>query len=76
VAPEFIACCHYRGIDEDVLNVLCRRWARNVYESRLETNAADLVTDLKGSIQLLQYYRANIFKSDLFVPQNVTAQHK
>jgi oligoribonuclease (3'-5' exoribonuclease) len=34
VVPAFLACCHYRSIDVDVLNVLCRRWARQVYESR------------------------------------------
>lgn len=34
VAPEFLSCCHYRSIDVDVLNVLCRRWARHVYENR------------------------------------------
>jgi oligoribonuclease (3'-5' exoribonuclease) len=34
VAPEFLSCCHYRSIDVDVLDVLCRRWARKVYENR------------------------------------------
>jgi oligoribonuclease (3'-5' exoribonuclease) len=34
VIPEFISCCHYRSIDVDVLNVLCRRWAKKVYENR------------------------------------------
>ncbi len=34
VIPEFISCCHYRSIDVDVLNVLCQRWARKVYENR------------------------------------------
>ncbi|CAF4049841.1 unnamed protein product [Rotaria sp. Silwood2] len=34
VVPEFLSCCHYRSIDVDVLNVLCRRWARKVYENR------------------------------------------
>jgi hypothetical protein len=34
IMPEFISCCHYRNIDVDVLNVLCRRWAKNVYENR------------------------------------------
>ena len=32
--PAVIACCHYRNIDVDVLNVLCRRWTRKVYENR------------------------------------------
>lgn len=36
----------------------------------------DIKTELKGSIELLQYYRANVFKSDLFVPESVTESHK
>ena len=34
VVPEFLACCHYRSIDVDVLDVLCQRWARQVYDTR------------------------------------------
>ncbi|CAF3271985.1 unnamed protein product [Rotaria socialis] len=71
IVPELLSCCHYRSIDVDVLNVLCRRWARQVYESRpiICANSNDLVTELQGSIQLLQYYRANVFKFDLFVQE-------
>jgi oligoribonuclease len=89
ILPEFISCCHYRSIDVDVLNVLCRRWAKTVYENRpyvtkrkifflkmisfyfrtVFNNSNDLKIELQGSIQLLQYYRANVFKSDLFVQE-------
>lgn len=34
ILPAFISCCHYRSIDVDVLNVLCQRWAKKVYENR------------------------------------------
>lgn len=34
ILPGFLACCHYRNIDVDVLNVLCQRWAKKVYENR------------------------------------------
>jgi len=79
VSPQFISCCHYRSIDVDVLNVLCRRWARSVYENRpliAATASNDLVMELKGSIQLLQYYRANVFKSDLTAPENLTESQR
>ncbi|CAF0769524.1 unnamed protein product [Rotaria sordida] len=68
IIPEFLSCCHYRSIDVDVLNVLCRRWARRVYENRpiINADSNNLITELQGSIQLLQYYRANVFKFDLF----------
>ena len=38
VVPEFLSCYHYRSIDVDVLNVLCRRWARTVHENRPYVN--------------------------------------
>ena len=34
ILPTFLACCHYRNIDVDVLNILSSQWAKQIYENR------------------------------------------
>ena len=40
-----------------------------IYFRIIFNDSNNLKTELQGSIQLLQYYRANVFKSDLFVQE-------
>jgi hypothetical protein len=41
-----------------------------IYDRIMCPDSNNLVPELQGYIQLLQYYRANVFKSDLFVQDN------
>lgn len=34
ILPAFLACCHYRNIDVDVLNILCLQWTKQIYDNR------------------------------------------
>lgn len=59
LANEFNEFCHYRSIDIDVVSILCEKFFPNIYQQRPLTNDEN---DLKNSIELLRFYRSNIFK--------------
>lgn len=59
IAPQFNEFCHYRSVDVDVVSVLCEKWYPTVYHRRPIFNDKN---KLKNSIELLRFYRFNIFK--------------
>ncbi|CAF0824587.1 unnamed protein product [Didymodactylos carnosus] len=68
ICPDFVKVCHYRNIDVDIISTLCSKWFPNVYKQRpIVDNSAQVNSrpKLKSYIELLKYYRANIFRQDM-----------
>lgn len=58
-APELNEYCHYRSIDIDVVSLVCQAYFPEVYQAR-PYQLEEL--SLYQSIDLLRYYRNNIFR--------------
>ncbi|MEJ2042426.1 MAG: oligoribonuclease [Reinekea sp.] len=61
--PELDGYCHYRNIDVSTLKELAARWQPDVLAGFSKKGAHRALDDIIESIQELQYYREQLFKS-------------
>ncbi|KAM4620095.1 small fragment nuclease [Polymixia lowei] len=62
--PQFMYHLHYRIIDVSTIKELCRRWFPEEYKMTPQKKASHrALGDIRESIKELQFYRANVFKS-------------
>ncbi|XP_048857385.1 small fragment nuclease [Brienomyrus brachyistius] len=63
--PQFMHHLHYRIIDVSTIKELCRRWFPFEYKLTPQKKASHrALDDIRESIKELQYYKANVFKTE------------
>ncbi|XP_023680422.1 small fragment nuclease [Paramormyrops kingsleyae] len=63
--PQFMHHLHYRIIDVSTIKELCRRWFPIEYKLAPQKKASHrALDDIQESIKELQYYKANVFKTE------------
>lgn len=61
--PRITEYAHYRVIDVSTISELCRRWyPRDHFKAPRKQNAHTALSDIRESINQLQYYKRSIFK--------------
>ena len=61
--PQLEAFFHYRNLDVSTLKELARRWEPGVFRGFSKESKHLAMDDIKDSLEELQYYRENLFKT-------------
>jgi oligoribonuclease len=66
--PKLEACFHYRNLDVSTLKILAQQWAPGVARGFVKESAHLALSDIRDSIEELEWYRENLFDSSVLVP--------
>ena len=66
--PKLEACFHYRNLDVSTLKILAQQWAPGVAKGFVKESAHLALSDIRDSIEELEWYRENLFDTSVLVP--------
>jgi oligoribonuclease len=66
--PKLEACFHYRNLDVSTLKILAQHWAPGVAKGFVKESAHLALSDIRDSIEELEWYRENLFDTSVLVP--------
>ena len=65
--PELEAWFHYRNLDVSTLKILAQQWAPSVAKGFVKESAHLALSDIRDSIEELEWYRDNLFDAQVLV---------
>ena len=65
--PDLEAYFHYRNLDVSTLKILAQQWAPGVAKGFVKESAHLALSDIRDSIEELEWYRENLFDTSVLV---------
>ena len=65
--PQLEAFFHYRNLDVSTLKILAQQWAPGIAKGFVKESAHLALSDIRDSIEELEWYRDNLFDSSVLV---------
>ena len=65
--PQLEAFFHYRNLDVSTLKILAQQWAPGIAKGFVKESAHLALSDIRDSIEELEWYRDNLFDSGVLV---------
>jgi oligoribonuclease len=65
--PQLEAYFHYRNLDVSTLKILAQQWAPDVAKGFVKESAHLALSDIRDSIEELEWYRKNLFDANALV---------
>jgi len=66
--PKLEAWFHYRNLDVSTLKILAQQWAPGVAKGFVKESAHLALSDIRDSIEELEWYRENLFDASVLLP--------
>lgn len=66
--PKLEAYFHYRNLDVSTLKILAQQWAPGVAKGFVKESAHLALSDIRDSIEELEWYRENLFDTSVLGP--------